>query len=223
MSDVHIPHALRSAIEADLRPVRPLATPSRRALALLPLGIVLLIGMPAFWVWFRHITVLAPWPWWSFSPLETAAGLVVLAAAFREAVPGRELPGIALSALVAVAWTGFLAINLASAVAVDVQSETVVRWIRDCIAMTATFSVPALAIPAWLVSRALPNRPAVTGALCGLGVGLMSDAGLRMLCWNGEQVHVLAAHGGAIAMLMALGAASAVVVERSKAHRSGVA
>jgi hypothetical protein len=223
MSDVHIPHALRSAIEADLRPVRPLATPSRRALALLPLGIVLLIGMPAFWVWFRHITVLAPWPWWSFLAARDCG---------RIGGPCRRVPGggartrvarDCLVALVAVAWTGFLAINLASAVAVDVQSETVVRWIRDCIAMTATFSVPALAIPAWLVSRALPNRPAVTGALCGLGVGLMSDAGLRMLCWNGEQVHVLAAHGGAIAMLMALGAASAVVVERSKAHRSGVA
>ena len=190
---------------------------------MLPLGIALLIGMPAFWVWSRHITVLAPWPWWSLSPLETVAGLVVLTAAFREAVPGRELSGIALSALIGTVWAGFLIINLASSVEVDVQSETVVRWIWECIAMTATFSVPALAIPAWLVSRALPNRPALTGALCGLGVGLMSDAGLRALCWNGEHVHVLVAHGGAIAMLMALGSASAVAVERSKAHRSGVA
>jgi len=219
MSDVHLPSAFRSAIDADLRPVRPLATPGRRALALLPLGIALLIGMPAFWVWSRHITVLAPWPWWSLSPLETVAGLVVLTAAFREAVPGRELSGIALSALIGTVWAGFLIINLASSVEVDVQSETVVRWIWECIAMTATFSVPALAIPAWLVSRALPNRPALTGALCGLGVGLMSDAGLRALCWNGEHVHVLVAHGGAIAMLMALGSASAVAVERSKAHR----
>jgi hypothetical protein len=219
MSDVHLPPAFRSAIDADMRPVRPLATPGRRALALLPLGIALLIGMPAFWVWSRHITVLAPWSWWSLSPLETATGLVVLATAFRESVPGRELSGIALLALVAAAWGVFLAINLPSAVAVDVSSETVVRWIRDCITMTTTFSVPALVIPAWLVSRALPNRPAVTGALCGLGVGLMSDAGLSALCWNGEYVHVLVAHGGAIVMLMALGAASAVAVERRKVRR----
>ena len=40
-------------------------------------------------------------------------------------------------------------------------------------------SIPALIAPAWLVSRALPNRPALTGALCGLGVGVMADAGLR--------------------------------------------
>ena len=219
MTDVNIPHALRSAVEADLRPVRPLATPGRRALALAPLGIALLIGMPAFWVWARHITTLAPWPLWSLSPLETVAGLVVLAAAFREAVPGRELSRIALAILIGIAWAGFLVINLASSVAVDVQSATVIRWIGECVAMTATFSVPALAIPAWLVSRALPNRPALTGALCGLGVGLMSDAGLRALCWNGEHVHVLVAHGGAIAMLMALGAASAVAVERSKARK----
>jgi len=219
MSAVQLPPALQTAIDADLRPVRPLAAPGWRALALLPLGIALLIGLPAFWVWSRDITALAPWPWWSLSPLETAIGLVVLAAAFREAVPGSELSGIALSALVALAGGAFLAINLPSAVAVDVSSATVVLWIRDCIEMTMTFSIPALAIPAWLVSRALPNRPAVTGALCGLGVGLMSDAGLRMLCWNGEYVHVLAAHGGAIVMLMALGAASAVTVERRKARR----
>jgi hypothetical protein len=174
--------------------------------------------MPAFWVWLRHITVLAPWTWWSLSPLETVAGLAVLAAAFREAVPGRELSATALSILLGVAWGGFLAINLASAVPVDVQSATVVRWIRDCIAMTMTFSIPALAIPAWLVSRALPNRPALTGALCGLGVGLMADAGLRALCWNGEHVHVLAAHGGAIVLLMALGAVSAASIERRKAR-----
>ena len=41
-------------------------------------------------------------------------------------------------------------------------------------------SVPALLAPAWLVSRALPNRPAPTGTLCGLGIGLMADAGLRL-------------------------------------------
>jgi hypothetical protein len=34
-----------------------------------------------------------------------------------------------------------------------------------------------------------------------------------------EHVHVLAAHGGAIAMLMALGAASAVAWSEAKARR----
>jgi len=216
-----VPPALLAAIAGDLRPVRPLASPSRRALALLPLGIVLLLGMPAFWVWYANIRVLVPVSWWFFSPLETVVGLLLLAAAFREAVPGRELPAGALTALLACALVGFLAINLASALVVPggVRPDTAALWLRECIGRTVAFSIPALAIPAWLVARALPNRPALTGALCGLGIGLMADAGLRAMCWDGEHAHVVLAHGGSIAVLVALGAVSATLVERVKRHR----
>ena len=82
--------------------------------------------------------------------------------------------------------------------------------------MTMTFSLPALIAPAWLVSRALPSRPALTGALCGLGVGVMADAGLRLFCWDGGYSHVILAHGGAIAILVVMGALSAAAVERIK-------
>jgi len=214
MSDTRVPPALAAAVAANLRPVRPLASPWRRALALLPLGIALLVGMPAFWSWRSHIDVFAPWPWRALSPLETIAGLLVLAAAFREAVPGRELSARALWALLGAAGATFLSINLVSAASVDVAPATALRWLRDCFAMAIAFSGPTLLLPAWLVSRALPNRPALTGALCGLGVGFMADAGLRALCWDGEHAHILIAHGGAIAMLMALGAAGTTVVER---------
>lgn len=66
--------------------------------------------------------------------------------------------------------------------------------------------------------RALPRRPVLTGALCGLGVGVMADAGLRLFCWGGELVHIVLAHGGAIAILMALGAFGASIVEWVKAR-----
>lgn len=221
MTDVPVPPALLSAVQRDLRPVRPLASPARRALAMLPLGLVLLVGLPAFWIWLRDGGPLAPWPWRLGSPLETAAGLAILAAAFREAIPGRELTTKALAAAFVLAAVGFVALNFASALPVPpgVGPETVAQWMRDCIRMAATFSVPALAIPAWLVARGLPARPALTGALCGLGTGLMADAGLRMLCWNGERLHVLLAHGGAIVLLMLVAALGAVLIERLKARR----
>jgi len=76
--------------------------------------------------------------------------------------------------------------------------------------------IRALIAPAWLVARALPNRPALTGALCGLAVGGMGDAGLRLFCWDGGYSHVMFAHGGAIAILVAMGALSALLVERWK-------
>jgi hypothetical protein len=217
MRETRVPAALFSAVKRDLQPVRPLASPARRALALLPIAFVLLVGMPIFWAWRTH-GVLAPWPAWGLSVLETALSLVIVAAAFREAVPGRELSARALSVLICVACLGFLLINATTRGPALVPAETWIRWIRECISMAIAFSAPALIAPAWLVSRALPNRPALTGALCGLGVGLMADAGLRLACWDGVYAHIVLAHGGAVVLLVALGALSATLVERIKAR-----
>jgi hypothetical protein len=217
MNKTRVPAALFSAVQRDLRPVRPLASPARRALALLPVALVLLVGMPMFWAWRTH-GVLAPWPAWGPSILETALSLVVLAAGFREAVPGRELSARALSVLACLACNGFLLVNATTRGPASVPDETWIRWIRKCISMAIAFSAPALIAPAWLVSRALPNRPALTGALCGLGVGLMADAGLRLACWDGVYAHIVLAHGGAVVLLVALGALSATLVERVKAR-----
>jgi hypothetical protein len=216
MSETRVPPALFAAVKSDLQPVRPLATPTRRALALLPIAVILLVGMPIFWGWKTHLAALAPGPSWLLSTLESALSLMILAAAFREAVPGRELSTGTLLMLVAAACGCFFAINPVTHGATVVPASTALRWVWDCISMTVMFSIPALAVPAWLVSRALPNRPALTGALCGLGVGLMADAGLRLFCWYSEYSHVLLAHGGAIAILIGLGALSATAVERLK-------
>jgi hypothetical protein len=215
MSENHVPAALFDAVKRDLRPVRPLASPARRALALLPIGLVLLIGMPLFWA-SRTSIVLASWPSWIVSALETVLSLIVLAAGLREAVPGRELSTRAVRWLAGVACVGFLAINATTHLPESVPAATWARWVWECIAMTIVFSIPALLAPAWLVSRALPNRPALTGMLCGLGIGLMADAGLRLFCWDGGYLHIVIAHGAAIAILVVLGALSATFVERLK-------
>jgi hypothetical protein len=222
MDEARVPAALLAAVKSDLRPVRPLARPGRRALALLPLGVVLLVGIPTFWVSRGSIGWRASWPSSGLSGLETAAGLMALAAGFREAIPGRELPRWIWSAVIGAVWSAFLIINAAAPQpAAQVPLETTLRWIRECVGSAALFSVPALIVVGWLVSRGLPNRPALTGAMCGLGVGIMADAGLRLFCWDGDLLHVLLAHGGAIAMLMALGAMSALLVERLKGASAG--
>jgi hypothetical protein len=216
MRHSNVPAALLSRVKSELQPVRPLASPGRRALALVPLGIALMVGIPVFWAWYAHINVFAPWPWRGLSLIEALVGVLVLAAAFREAVPGRELSRQTVWIVLGGACASFLIVNLSSAADANVPAETVMRWLRECIGRVIAFSAPALAIPIWLVSRALPNRPALTGAFCGLGVGLMADAGLRMLCWDGEHAHIVIAHGGAIAVLMALGALSTTMLERMK-------
>jgi len=222
MTDPRVPAELLAAVKRDLRRVRPLASPGRRALSLLPIGIVLLVGMPMFWSWYISSGALAPWPSWALSALETAAGLAALAAGFREAVPGRALAKPIATGLLALLGLGFLAINAATEMPVPdaIPLETNLTWFRECICMATAFSIPALAVVGWLVARALPPRPALTGALCGLGVGMMTDAGLRLFCRDGALAHIVIAHGGAILIVVTLGALGASTVERIKARRS---
>ena len=214
MSHTQVPAELFSVVKRDLSPIRPLASPSWRALALLPLGLLLLAGMPAFWHWQANVK-LAPWASWGWSALEMGLSLIILAAAFREAVPGRELSGRKLSALIVIACAGLVLFNSGTQPPPPATAQDWMHWVWECIYMTISFSIPALIAPAWLVARALPNRPALTGALCGLGVGIMADAGLRLFCWDGG-THLIVAHGGAIVLLVALGAICATVVERIK-------
>lgn len=210
-----VPAALLSIVKHDLAPIRRLASPSRRALALLPIGLMLLAGMPAFWHWQAHVKV-APWTSWGFSVLEMTLSLIILAAAFREAVPGRELSSRKLSILMVMTCVGFALFNSGTETPPPPMTHVWMQWLWECLYMTISFSIPALIAPTWLVARALPNRPALTGALCGLGVGVMADAGLRLFCWDAGVAHLIAAHGGAIVLLVILGAMCATLVERVK-------
>ncbi len=44
----------------------------------------------------------------------------------------------------------------------------------------------------------------------------MADAGMRMICWDGDYAHLLVAQGGVIVVLIALAALGASLVERIK-------
>ena len=63
-------------------------------------------------------------------------------------------------------------------------------------------------------ARAWPERPAIAGALYGLGTGVMADGGARLFCWVSAPGHVLAAHGAAIVAVALCGAAAAVILDR---------
>jgi len=221
MSEQRVPADLLAAIRRDLRPVRPLAAPGRRALALLPLGLTLLVGLPVFWGWRSNFSQLGMVVAWGLSGLQALAGLLVVGTALREAVPGRELSAAAVAATVGAASALFVGITLLTELVLPTLEPPGV-WVRfawECFWMAAASSLPALAAAAWLTSRAFPTRPAVAGAIYGLGAGLMADAGVRLFCWVSTPSHVLVAHGGAILALMAAGAVAATVVDRIKARR----
>jgi hypothetical protein len=220
MSDIGAPKELLQAIARDLRPVRPLPPPVKRALALVPVSLALLFGAPLLWGFRSNLDRLGPSLAWCPSLALVVAGLGVVALALREAVPGRDLSRAVLAATVGGAAVLVLAITALTNALVPTSVPPGAEWqyAWECLVMAGGPGLLGVAVAAWLASRALPTRPAVAGALYGLGAGLMADAGARLFCWVSTPVHVLLAHGGAIVALALAGAAVATTIDRTRRY-----
>lgn len=222
MADPRVPDALLEAVARDLRPVRPLPSPARRALALLPLAAAMVVVIPAAWGWRSNWSQLGVPLSWGLSALQALAGVAVVGLALREAVPGRALSRRVLGATVAAALglVVFVTLLTESRVPTVVPPVAWLRYAWECLGMAVVSAVPALAVVGWLVARALPARPVLAGALYGTGTALIADAGVRLFCWVSTPSHVLAAHGGAILAVAAAGALVSGQVERLKSRRA---
>jgi hypothetical protein len=215
MNETNVPEALLRFVARDLRPVRALAPPSRRALSLVPLGAALLMGVPAFWGLRQNLSELGTGLAWGVSSLQSLAGMIVVGFALRESVPGRELPRGRVAALLAGGASLMVGVTLWTHAVVPAPVPPGVAWryFWECVGMALGPGLVAVTAAAWMASRALPVRPAVAGSLYGLGAGLMSDSGARLFCWVSSPAHVLLAHGGVIGCLMLLGAGVATLLE----------
>ena len=210
------PRDLRDRIARDLRPVRPLRSPSTRALVLVPLAAAIVFAVPALRFFRSDMQALGVVRGWGFSYAQAVAGIVIVALALRESIPGRSLSraallmtmglGLLLPALFLVLTSSAFDIGPAPGRAL---SEGI-----GCFRASAEGAVPALIVAALLVARAFPLRPGVAGALYGLGCGLIADAGLRLYCEYTAPPHVAFAHGGAILGAMFVG----VVVSKISAR-----
>jgi hypothetical protein len=206
--------AARGAILDDLTPVRPLPAPLRRAMVLLPAGILLLAAQPLIYGLRGDADVLGVLRLWGLSAAQSLLGLLFIAAALREAVPGRTLPRarllFLLGALVSVAvtfvtWQG----------SATVVPPGYVAWYWTiCFTRPVLIGFPVMAIALALAWRAYPLRAALVGAFAGLGAGLMTDAGWRTFCHVSDPVHVLSAHLAAVLALSGAGAAIAALLDR---------
>lgn len=222
MIDTNVPASLLTLVRANFEPVKPLASPSRRILALVPLAMLLFFGPPMYYHWRENLAQLPGWVSWGMSALESLGGTALMALALRQAVPGMGVrPRWILLALAAGALLfTCVALNTASVLPTPLyHSNSWMRLAWECVIDELLFAIPSLAISAWLVARALPMRPALTGAAYGLAVGLMTDAGLRLFCWIDQPLHVLAGHGGAILIGTIGGALTATLIERAKYRR----
>jgi hypothetical protein len=219
MNEGNIPASLLNLVRADLEPVTPLPAPSRRLLALVPLALILFFGPPIYWGWRANLVLLPSWTSWGLSALESLGGAALMALALRQAVPGLAVRMRWMWLAFAGATVLFASVSAITAYVLptprpDASSSLRIAW--ECVYMELSFALPSLAISAWLVARALPTRPALTGGAYGLAIGLMTDAGMRLFCAIDQPLHIFAAHGGVILIGATGGALTATLIERVK-------
>ena len=210
----YAPSSLRDVVERDLRPTRPLRSPSVRALVLIPLAVAIVLAVPGLHFFRSDMSAIGFVKAWGFSFGQALSGLVIIASALRESIPGRGLSRGAIAATIAVGLAIPAALLMLTASTFDIGPAPG-RALQDgaaCFRVSAIAAIPALVAAAILAARAFPLRPALAGALYGLGCGLIADAGLRLYCEYSVPQHVLLAHGGAILGAMAVGAAVATLV-----------
>jgi hypothetical protein len=215
-----LPEGLRAAIAADLRPVRPLAPPYRRVLAIAPVALLLLVGAPTVFFLRPDAAALGAWALWGLSAAQAVAGVLLVGAAMAEAIPGRQRePGGVVALLVAgVLMVVGVTLVSASLSVVPLRVPLVVGAM--CFAGSLVSALPVAALASVMAARAYPLRPVVAGALYGLGAGLMADAGWRLFCEFGAPSHVLVAHLGAVLAAAGLGSGLAMFLNRRRVNPS---
>ena len=214
------PVELRARLAADYQPVRVLRSPWTRAFAILPLAIVALVAAP---LWFNVRQDAPSLGWlgvWGLSIAQSMIGLLVVGAALRESVPGRDWSRAAIALWFAIPVVAIVAITMLSweASPVFLRAEW---WLVGgiCFAGSAATALPVVAFSSILASRAYPTRPVIAGSLLGLGAGLMADAGWRIFCHFSEPAHVLSAHLAAVIMSTIIGAMAAVRFSRLRGEK----
>lgn len=201
-----VPDTLRARLAADYAPVKPLAAPLARALWMLPFAILSLFAAQ-FVFEFRIDAPRLGWGGtWGLSIAQVAVGLIVVAAALREAVPGRSWSRVATVGWIALPIAIVIAITWASWEVSPVRLRGGWYFVGGlCFVGSIVSALPAVTLSGILAARAYPTRPAVAGALLGLGAGLMADAGWRLFCHFSEPAHVLSAHLGGVLVSMLIG------------------
>ena len=212
-----MPSELRARLAAEYQPVRALRSPWARALWVLPLGVLALMAAPVAFDVRQDAGRLGWMGLWGFSLLQSAMGFVVIAAALRVSVPGRSWGRGAIALWLTLPIVAVLAVTVFSwrVSPASLRGQWWLVW-GVCFSGSAATALPVVALAGVLAARAYPVRPALAGALIGLGAGLMADAGWRIFCHFSEPSHVLPAHLAAVAMSTAIG--SLVAVRLNQKH-----
>jgi hypothetical protein len=190
-----LPPVLRARLASDFHAVRPLRSPEARAMSVAPFAALALVAAP---LWFELRVDLPRLGWlqsWGWSLLQVVGGVAMVAAALREAVPGREWGRGALVPWLALPLLLVIVVTSTTFEASPIFVGRAWMWIGVmCFAGSFATALPGAALAAVLAARAWPTRPGLSGLIGGLGAGLMADAGWRLFCHFSEPAHVLGTH-----------------------------
>ena len=216
-----LPPGLRQLVRHELRPVRPLAAPARRALVLLvwaPVAVALLVAL----VPTRPDAAALGWLFsWGVVLVELAAGAALVTLALGEAVPGRgtgRLAGLLALAGAASLFVLLAALVRGASVGVPIPNPLVSHGLA-CLTLSGLIGLTALVVAAVLILRSTPLRASFAGLLAGAGTGLMAEGVYHLGCPVTHLAHVLAWHGGALVLLALLGLSFGLGLERLELRR----
>jgi hypothetical protein len=210
------PDRAANAILRDLAPVRKLARPWQRAVPAAALGLLMAGAVHQLAGVRPDAANLGAFVLWGLSAFQMACGMVLIAGALRTAVPGRAFARRATAlrllaggaVVLLVTWTTWIV--HASRVPAGHEAH---YW-AVCVRTPLVIGLPALVLTLVLAFRAYPTRPAVTGALAGLGAGLISDSSWRTFCEVSDPVHVLTSHAASVVLLAIAGTVLAWLTAR---------
>jgi Negative regulator of sigma F len=206
---------VRRAIADDLRPVRPLWSPLRRVIVLLPVAIVLALFAASKYGPRKDAALLGGLVTWGLSSLEWTLGLLLLGVGLRHAVPGYGMSRRRLVILCGVTVAVILSITFVTYAIHPTFVPTTRQWRvwTLCVLGPLEFGVPLLLVASVLSARAFPTRPAAVGALCGFAAGIVVDSGWRLTCWISDPTHVFGAHFLALTAMVAIGAGLSTAID----------
>ena len=200
-----MPDALRRALDADHRAVRPLRPAWVRALWVALWAVLALVVLREVIGMRVDLASLGFALSWGAAVFECFAGLGLVVLALHEAVPGSGVTRLFGSVALAAGFAVQVLVAVLSWLQRGMPSGTFPPGGAHCFPMESTFALPALALTMALAGRAYAVRPRWTGALGGAGTGLMTDGIWHLICPYADLPHVLVWHGGAVLALAALG------------------
>jgi hypothetical protein len=148
---------------------------------------------------------------WIPGALELLSGLLAIFLAMRWSIPGEgetRVRSWGLAGLVVALATGFAL--LAPHLVVDTHPGLgvgpCVKAGMGCVLWQLGAGLPVMGLSLWLITRAAPTASRMSGALAGLGAGLIADAAMHFHCAAVDPIHTILYHLLPVGLLTALAA-----------------